>query len=349
VKHLSRTWPIILLVFTACSSQPENPLDVDVSEVELSLEIERWDEKLHNAGPDGYKAFATTMSKENPQLWPYYVEGVLNLGDPKDPMFVDNFNHFLSQEHIQLLITTLEKDHPSIDSITVELSDNFKHLKYYFPEAPVPKIVFINGFFNRSVWATENAVFVALDYYLGNDHWMIKGLPGQSFFDYIKIKMDVNYLAADVMHCWLQTHVLEEVKFGQFGTPEFEGMLEAIIYYGKLQYALEAMLPNQENYKLMRYLPQQMNWALSNEEKVWVTMVDRDLIHSTNKKNIDDYFNEGPFTPGLKDNDSPDRIGVFIGARIVKDYMTANSNVSLSELLQETNEQKILNAYNPAD
>ncbi|HLV41767.1 MAG TPA: hypothetical protein VKY37_05785, partial [Brumimicrobium sp.] len=44
------------------------------------------------------------------------------------------------------------------------------------------------------------------------------------------------------------------------------------------------------------------------------------------------FLNEGPKTVGLSD-DAPDRIGQFLGYRIVKGYMDKNKALSLSELL----------------
>jgi len=42
---------------------------------------------------------------------------------------------------------------------------------------------------------------------------------------------------------------------------------------------------------------------------------------------------EGPFTPGLPDQESPDRLGQFLGYRMVKNYMN-NNEITVEEMLK---------------
>ena len=66
--------------------------------------------------------------------------------------------------------------------------------------------------------------------------------------------------------------------------------------------------------------------------------------HQTQTKLIQD----APFTTGFG-NESPSRLGVFIGWEIVLAYLNNNPDVSLEELIMMTDSQKILqqSGYKP--
>lgn len=337
-------------MLSGCGSDPENKLIVDVSNIKVDLTSLRWDQELANCDTFAYASFANEKFKTQPKMWNYYVKGVLNLGDPRDPMFPDNFSHFMNQPQVQLLNRVLDSSYQDVSFFESEIKSGFAHLKFYYKDAFIPKVVFVNSFFNRSVWSADSSVFVALDYYLGNNHWLINSLgSAQGFYDYIKRKMDRDYFGPDLMQSWFETHYMGDVKTDQFGTPQFSEFLDALIYYGKLMYAMNAFYPEMAPHLKMRYTKEQMTWAISNEERIWVTMVDRKLVHSKSKKNMDDFFKEGPFTPGLKENEAPDRIGVFVGLRIIQDYMNSHPDLNLVDLMNIQDNQELLNAYNPTN
>ena len=56
---------------------------------------------------------------------------------------------------------------------------------------------------------------------------------------------------------------------------------------------------------------------------------------------VSKFTGEGPFTTGFV-KESPARTGVWIGWNIVKKYMDKNANISLDQLMHETDAQKIL-------
>ena len=65
---------------------------------------------------------------------------------------------------------------------------------------------------------------------------------------------------------------------------------------------------------------------------------------------IQKYLTDAPFTPGLGDhNESAPKLGIWIGWQIVKKYMDKNPDVTLQQLMKETDAQKILHAsrYKP--
>ncbi|MGC3977958.1 MAG: hypothetical protein QM751_06835 [Paludibacteraceae bacterium] len=58
------------------------------------------------------------------------------------------------------------------------------------------------------------------------------------------------------------------------------------------------------------------------------SMVDKTIYFQTNVKLIGQYLNDAPFTTPIS-QESPGRLGVYIGWRIVDSYMENNENISL--------------------
>ena len=173
--------------------------------------------------------------------------------------------------------------------------------------------------------------------YLGKEHQIIKRIPNSSLPQYIKNKMDRDYLVSDAMKIFLlKTHYKD---IGQ-------DFLSTIVSMGKIMYLLEATMPNTENWKLMTYTKEELNWCEANEEQLWAFIIEKDMLFSTNQETINNFIDEGPFTKGLP-NGAPARVGIWIGWQMVRDYMNNNEKISLQEMLNEEDAKQILKHYKP--
>ncbi len=76
--------------------------------------------------------------------------------------------------------------------------------------------------------------------------------------------------------------------------------------------------------------------------------MENDLVFSTDKFTIRKLVGEAPFTSYFT-NESPGRAAGWIGFRIVESYMMKNQGASLSNLMENTDIQDILEKakYNP--
>ena len=100
------------------------------------------------------------------------------------------------------------------------------------------------------------------------------------------------------------------------------------------------MIPDISDTLLMKYSREQLDWCYKKESLLWSLMVENQFLFSSDVQIQKKFMEDGPFTSVLSDA-APARLGHFIGWRIVSKYM-ANNDVSLSELLLETDNQKIL-------
>ena len=91
------------------------------------------------------------------------------------------------------------------------------------------------------------------------------------------------------------------------------------------------------------YTTGQLQWCEKNEGGIWAYFLENELLFNSDYIKIQKYLAEAPFTPGIGDNsDSAPKLGVWLGWQIVRAYMEKNSNVTLQQLLEETDAQKIL-------
>jgi len=70
-------------------------------------------------------------------------------------------------------------------------------------------------------------------------------------------------------------------------------------------------------------------------------VMDKRDLFKTESLVLTSYLNDGPFTSEVS-QDSPGRLGIWLGWRIAESYMEHNENVSLQELMAEPDAQKIL-------
>ena len=84
----------------------------------------------------------------------------------------------------------------------------------------------------------------------------------------------------------------------------------------------------------MHYTEEQLKWAQENEAYIWMYIIEKELLYSTDPELNNRFINPAPFSKFYLeiDNESPGRIGQFIGWQIVRAYMQ-NNPVPLHEML----------------
>jgi uncharacterized protein YjaZ len=146
--------------------------------------------------------------------------------------------------------------------------------------------------------------------------------------------MNVDFLARDILLNWIQSHLFDEID---------GSLAEHIIQSGKLLLVLEACFPEQSGSFILRYTKDQFEWAENHEKLFWEYLVKEELLFKNNMRDKTNFLNEGPYTIGLPEN-GPDRLGQYLGWKIVKQHFKSNKNLSLQKLVN-TNYNTILQGY----
>lgn len=331
-------YPLYSLIFSGlflatCSS---NPLDIDVSDVELEMEFERFEEIMFKASsPTEMTEINKDLIVKGGELYEFYVYEMLRAGSVYDDSIGTFLYYFVTDSAMKMTYQDINAEFGNFESEQGQIVDMFKHLKYHLPDSPMPnKLITYNSAFNYGVISTNSEIGVGLEMYLGELNRIIKEL---GFPLYMKEKMTRNYLMIDIAHSWLATNVL--------GDKTGDSFLSQMIYYGKLRYMIDAMMPEEEDHLKVRYSADEYEWALASEDDIWLYIMDMNWVYSTDIKVLVRFFEEAPSTVGIED--SPGRIGQFMGWQMVRQYMEKNEDVSILELLNETNESKFLKTYKP--
>ena len=103
----------------------------------------------------------------------------------------------------------------------------------------------------------------------------------------------------------------------------------------------DGLLPNVNDSLKFGYTTKQLNTCLENEKNYWGFFVKDNKLFDNDLKIVSEFTTDGPFTRAIS-KDCPPRIAMWIGRQIVKSYMEHNEKVTLNDLMNEKDSQKIL-------
>jgi uncharacterized protein YjaZ len=94
-------------------------------------------------------------------------------------------------------------------------------------------------------------------------------------------------------------------------------------------------LPDYSDAEKIGYTSQQDQWCNENESYIWRYFIDENLLYDSDSRLPNRFINLAPFSKFYLeiDNDSPGRIGQWIGWQIVRSFME-NNEVSLNDMLK---------------
>ncbi len=325
----------VLLV--SCSS--ERP-DIDVSDIDVKLHIKRFEIDLFTINPDSIEQNIPFFTDKYGLFYELFNKNIINIGGVELPSYKNNLRGFITDADMRSVYEDCIAQYAGIDDLAKNLTEAFKHYKYYFSERQVPEIItFISGF-NYNIVTADSILAIGLDMYLG------RGCKYYSMLQFPKYKTNNLINEAIVPDC---------IK--GWASSEFEyidaekDLLSNIVYTGKILYFMDCMLPDVDDSLKIGYTSNQIKWCRQNEPNIWAYFIEQKLLYSTDHVENNKYTGEGPFTPGFPEG-SPGRVGQWLGWQIVRSFMDNNSEVSLRELMEKENDaQKILtkSKYKPGN
>ena len=321
---------VILLVGLLCGCGNKYqyiPKDIEPVEVE----IVRFDSALLAVRTDSVKQDVMQLYADYEAFMPLYVEGVLRLPMADTAYFSEQLAHFLADTTMGFAQTNAlaKKKFANVDSLQEALNTGFSRLHYLYPEWEIPTVfLFVSGF-NSTVIYYEDMLGVGVDMYLGSDY----PYYDQVVYDYQKTTMQKEYVVRDVMSMYLAYNIAYNSKYNR--------LLEQMIFRGKQLFLLSQLLPDAPAWQVIGYTEEQWAWCEHYERAIWNRIMEKRDLFKTESSVLSSYMNEGPFTAEVT-QDSPGRLGLWVGWRIVDSYMRHNEEVSLYDLINEGDAQKIL-------
>ncbi len=325
---------ILLFILSGCH---RNPLNIDVSGIDLTVNIKRLDQELFKVTSENIQRVVPELQEKFEPFFNIYNQEILAIGNPHDSLYNGYLLTFLRDSMLVKSKFIVDSVFPNFDTQASQLELAFKHYKYYYPDLQIPTVYTYLSGFNQSIVATPNSLGISLDNYLGSENHFYRQL---GIFEYKRRNMHPSKIVYDALHSWVSQQF--EYKANN------ENLISRMIYQGKLQYFLDAMIPDGPDSLKIGYSKDQLIWCKTNEKEMWSYLVEKKMLFSGDRMEIVRFINQAPFTTPFGQK-SPGRTGVWIGWQIVKNYMSKNPKVTIQVLMADNDYHKLLNdsGYSP--
>ena len=315
MKHLILFSTIGLLLSSSCG----NNGSLSVSQIDALVEIAHFDHHFFAMDSTQLDQDLTLLKNDFPA---FFAIG------QKDAQLRQRFYDL----QIRDLYASVDSMYNSTELLDLKLSNAFQYFYHYFPTHDSLKVyTWISNFENlEPVIVSGSTLLIGLDMYLGPKSHFYKTAP-----EYIRQKFDKRFIFSDVFHSYFANNIPMLTS---------NSLLASMIHYGKIHYLSSLMLPDSKPEIIMGYPSVKMDWCLSNEANIWAYFIENQLLFSSQHQNKQRFIEPAPFSKFYTnfDSESPGRVGQWIGWRIVNSYMSAHPEVSLKELINEQDAQKIL-------
>ena len=299
---------VLLSVFVLVSCDSESKVEQEIAAIDVDFMIERFDKAFY----DAEASELLNLKQAYPFMFP---------ASYPDSFWIERMQDTLQIELLEESVAAFN----DISDVKFDIEQLFQHLTYYYPEFTIPRVITSTSSvdYRNKVIVTDSIVLVSVDTYLGPEHRFYEGIQ-----NYLKQNFRRDQIVVDMAAAYGEKYSYQSQR---------KTFLDEMIYYGKIQYFMDVMIPFISDAEKMGYTQDQLEWSQANEFFIWNHLIDKELLYSTDSKLPSRFINPAPFSKfylEVIDNESPGRIGRFIGWQIVRAYMSKN-DISLKEMLTE--------------
>jgi gliding motility-associated lipoprotein GldB len=297
----------ISILSLAVSCKNEDPVEKEIATIPVDVKVERFDLAFKNANPDDLPKLKATF----PYIFSERIPDSIWVLQMKDTLQIQ-----LSSE--------VEKAFSNFQTVEDDIEALFQHLKYYDETFSEPRVATVTNYvdYRNKSFVTDTIVIIALDTYLGTNHEFYEGIP-----KYITQNMEKSQVVCDLATNYSEKYIFQSQR---------KTLLDEMVYFGKQLYFKDKMIPFKTDAEKIGYTQAQLDWSIDNESYIWQYFVERELLFSTDSSLPARFLAPAPFSKFYLelDNESPGRLGQYIGWQIVRAYMK-NNDVSLMDMLQK--------------
>ncbi len=294
---------ILMLILQSC--EKENKVEKEIAAIPMDLSIDRFEQQYYKGTPEGLPS----LKKKYPYFFP--------------AQYPDSTWTLRMRDSLQLeIVGEIDRVFPDLDEEEQEIELLFKHVKYYFPQLTIPRPITVVSDVDEKnkVILADSLLIIGIDTYLGQDSKLYQGIT--------------TYKAANMNRSQIVPDIAEEVAIQVTPRPRARTLLAQMVYEGKLLYIKDLLIPSASDARKIGYSEGHQTWCQENEVYMWRYFVERELLFKTDPKLVHRFINDAPFSKFYLeiDNESPGRVGRWLGWQIVRAYMK-NNDVSLQALL----------------
>lgn len=302
---------VIVVASVTLSCKSDSRFEQEISKIDINFTIERFDQLFAKANINNLQQLK--------EAYPFMFSKRYN-----DSVWINRINDTLQKQ----LNEQVNKVHGDLNTTKEEINNLFQHLKYYYKAFKVPRVITVISdvdYRNKTI-VTDSIVLIALDTYLGEDHFFYYDI-----YDYIKQNLKPSQIVPELATHYAKQNIFQSRR---------KTLLDEMIYFGKVLYFKDVMLPNVSDKDKIGYTKEELDWAQANESSIWRHFIEKELLFSTDTKLTERFINPAPYSKfNLElDSESPGRLGQYIGWQIVKAY-AKNNDVLMQDILSRDAEE----------
>ena len=295
-----------LVAISLFSCKEESKVEEAVAKIPIEFKVERFDRIFWTSKPEDLQK----VKAQYPYFFPSHIPDSILINKLKDPLLKE-------------LYSEVQMQYPELGKIETDLEKLFAHVQYYFPKYKTPRVITLINEVDTDgrVFYTDTLALISLDCYLGKDHRFYVDFP-----EFKKPEMERNQILPNLVTSFC---------YGKIASPTDRTLLSAMIYYGKELYMKDKLIPEYSDADKIGYTDMQIKFCQENEYYMWSNLVENKLLFDSNPKNELRFIKPAPFSRFYIeiDNQTPGRVGQWLGWQIVRSYMENNEDVTLEQLL----------------
>ncbi|MDD3004846.1 gliding motility lipoprotein GldB [Flavobacterium sp.] len=303
---MKKVFFLFAFVFVMISCNKKSEVEKKIEEIPVTLKLSRFEKLFFETKPE-------ELSKLKVAYPEFFPQGV------PDSVWINKMTHPLWIE----LYEETQKKYSDFDAQKSEIELVFKHAKFYFPNTRMPEIITVISEmdYNNKVIYNGDYLLIALELYLGKDHEFYRS----EFPAYIRQNFEASQIIPDVVTALTNNQVPEDAN---------KNLLSQMIFAGKELYIKDLLMPDYSDADKIGYTPEQIKWCQDNESYMWRYFIEESLLYDTDPKLGSRFIHRAPFSKFYLeiDNESPGRVGTWIGWQIVRAY-AENNKIDVKKLL----------------
>jgi len=324
----------LMAVFPACTSkspQVAQPAPSTVTTTtEIPVTVKRYENALFALDKNHLRKGLAVMSKD----FSFFLGH-----EWQDTMNMLRVYNFINDPNIKELYSLEQKKYGDITELKTGLTHALNKFLQAYPERKMPTVyTYISGLdVDNPVYFSDTAMAIGLDVFLGSE---VLAYPKAGIPKYKTLRFTPDHLLPQCMLAVSDHLVRVDDKQNT--------LLDQMVMAGKALYFLDITLPDVKDEFKIGYSTAQLQWSHKNDGNIWAFIIEHQLLFSSDPRGTAKLMTDAPFTAGFA-NESPGRLGAFIGWQIVRAYMDRAKGVTLKQLMEDTDAQKILkvSAYKP--
>ncbi len=270
------------------------------------------------------------MNTEYAQETKLLIEDVLAIGAVSD----ENINQYLREYYSDTLLQSLRRDAMALFDDMGELerlfTRGFSKLKKELPQITIPRVYAQISALSQSVVVGDSILGFSIDKYMGADY----PLYDHFYYPYQCRSMSSERIVPDCFKYYL----LSEYPFPW---EWHRTLLDHIVHRGKIHWVVSYLLECPTLEAEIGYTKEEGDWCKARKDSIWDNLIQSGHLHSTDPMFVRVYLQPSECTYPLG-KDAPGEVGVWLGIHIVDEYMKKNPDVTIAQLLRETDYRAVL-------